>query len=304
MKCCTVSPLLWPAAIDGMNLPIVWGKGVRLDVLPDWALQEDVVGALSFWQKDRLQECTLGLIQYYERSVMEATDRNCQGARGLSLEDRAEEQVQLFILASWLAQPLPITVELIIHASDPDNINHWRIESLKQVERTGPGPFDASAELGQGSVQQSRELFAAIDRLPRSGPVWTALHTLWTALQERNRGDLRVLLFWVAVEALFGPEDAREMRHRLAERMALFLAGRGEEARGLYRDVKRGYDLRSKIAHGMRVEKLDVETGERRLDEIQGWLRRSLCSILLCEEAVETFSGSNRERFLDEMAFS
>ena len=306
MKLCTVSPLIWPAAtpwtINEMDLPIGWGEGVCLDVLPKWALGKDFVEPLSYWQKERLHECSLGLIQYYERSAIEASDPDGQGARGLSVQDRAEERVHFFVLASWLAQSAPVTVEFIIHASDPGNPNHWTIDSLHQVARTEPGPFDGSAELDQGSMQRSRELFAAIDRLPRSGPVWTALHTLQPALRQRDRGDLRVLLFWIAVEALFGPEDAREMRHRLAERMALFLVGRGEEARGLYRDVKKGYDLRSKIVHGMRLGKRDIETGERRLDEIQGWLRRSLCRILLSGELLETFSGSKRERFLDEMA--
>ncbi len=303
MKWCTVSPLLWTEVEDGMELPSGWVEGVRLETTPDWVGQGDVAEALSFHQRERLQQCSLALIQYYEADSLGASDPEWRGAEGRSLQDRAEERVQFLILASWLARPSPMTLELIIHASDPDSINDWRISSLTQVARTEPGPFSGTTDLSEEGIRQSMELFAAIDGLQRDGAVWTALHTLWTALQERSRGDVRILLFWIAIEALFGPEDAREMRHRLAERMALFLAPHGEEARDMYRDVKKGYDLRSKIAHGMRLNDLDPETGERRLGEVQGWLRRSLCRILPSNEAVETFSGRGRERFLDEMAF-
>ena len=303
MKWCTVGPLLWPNTIDGMDLPIVWGEGVQLDVLPEWALEDDVVGVLSLWQRERLEQGSLALIQCYDADALGASDPEWKGGEGRSLQERAEERMHFFILASWLARPLPMTVELIIHASDPGNISRWRIDSISQVGRTEPGPFDGSGEPGQGSIQQSRELFAAIDGLPRSGPVWIALWTLWIALQEGKPGEVRILLLWIAIEALFGPEDGRKISHRLAQRMASFLAAGGEEAHDLYREIKKGYGLRSKIVHGMKVKNPDPETGDRRLGEVQGWLRRSLCRILSCREAVETFSGKGRERFLDEMTF-
>ena len=114
---------------------------------------------------------------------------------------------------------------------------------------------------------------------------------------------------WCTVSPLYWPDQPGETSHRLAERLALFLAQRGAEARDLYQDVKKGYGLRSKIVHGMRGiggkggKGLDPETGDRHLHEVQEWLRESLCRILLCKASLETFSGKGRDRFLNELAF-
>ena len=304
-KWCTVSPVIDPRISGKVSLPIVWGDRVQFNALPDWLWQENVAGGLSYWQRARLNQCSFALIKYYEAGELGIPDPEWQDTEPRSLQETAVEHLNFVILSSWLAQPSPMTFELVIHAQDSGNGDpRWLIRELAQVTRTKPDPLSEDTELTQEDIFKSSALFEQIETLPREGAVWTALFTLLKALQEHSFGDLRILLFWIAIEALFGPEDAREIRHRLAERVALFLAPQGSKARTLYRETKKGYDLRSKIAHGLKVGDLDPETRAIRMHEVQELLRMSLNKIISSKFLLDIFNGKNRERFLDELAFS
>lgn len=50
---------------------------------------------------------------------------------------------------------------------------------------------------------------------------------------------------------MFGAEDGREITYRLSQRIAFFLASNQAEARQLFKEVKKAYSFRSKVAHGV-----------------------------------------------------
>lgn len=162
------------------------------------------------------------------------------------------------------------------------------------------------ARLGKNDFEVARELYLALTslaKLSRNGVVWTVIHALRQALTEQTAA-IRYLLLWVALEGLFGPEDAREVTFRLSQRAAFFLANDRREAQELFRIVKTAYGWRSKVVHGMRLSKLPKENSEQIMSEAEDLLRRSLKRLLNELRLVQVFEGKDRERYLDDLVFS
>lgn len=301
MEWATVCPLSLPDS-DALTVPFIWGQATRLDCLPTWMRTDDVAGKLSYWQRKRLAAIEFALVEKYEANALGERDPGWQeGAGPESVQDAAQARMSLVALSCWLTRPSPFSYEIVVHAHK-SSTGLWLINQLNQVPRAEAGPGYDDTQLSQTELERSRELFDRIVSLPRPGAIWTSLYTLWRALQVRGQGEFRILTLWIAIEALFGPEDAREIRHRLAERIALFLAPIGDDARSLYRAVKKGYDIRSKIAHGMRTKDELFEAGDDHMHNAQEWLRKSLTKILLNDRLAATFNSKEREDYLDELA--
>ncbi len=115
-----------------------------------------------------------------------------------------------------------------------------------------------------------------------------------------NMEAIRYALFWIALEALFGAEDPKEITYRLSQRVAFFLAGGRHEAKALFSMAKKGYVFRSKIVHGRWREEPENTT---RMAEVEALVRRSLMRVIESENLRSTFSGKAREGFLDDLVF-
>jgi hypothetical protein len=74
-----------------------------------------------------------------------------------------------------------------------------------------------------------------------------AVRTLWGAVTE-GWFHSRYAQLWTALEALFGPRDADMVTFRVSQNLAFFLANTLEERSPLFRDAKRAYGTRSRIA--------------------------------------------------------
>ena len=116
-----------------------------------------------------------------------------------------------------------------------------------------------------------------------------------------NMEPIRYALFWIGLEALFGPEDAREITYRLSQRVAFFLSENRKETKQLFATAKKGYGFRSKIVHGRWKED---KNSEQLMAETESMVRRSLVRILRDPEFTKTFSERGRERFLDDLVFN
>ena len=130
--------------------------------------------------------------------------------------------------------------------------------------------------MDMSDIENTRKIFAGIKTVKMQGATWVAIYSLITALMERT-WEVRYLLFWIALEALFGSDDPREITYRLSQRTSLFLGRNKEEAKGLYPRVKEGYGWRSKVVHGMHLGKLHKEESER-ITIINKWICRILKS--------------------------
>jgi hypothetical protein len=68
--------------------------------------------------------------------------------------------------------------------------------------------------------------------------------------------------------------------------------------------IKKSYDWRSRIVHGLRLSNLKGEESDSLVVELEELMRRSLVAILDNETMVKTFDGRGREQFLDSLAFT
>jgi len=102
----------------------------------------------------------------------------------------------------------------------------------------------------------------------------------------------RVACFCTAMESLFASSSS-ELAHQLAERMAVFVSADPQERKSIYRQVKRAYNVRSKIVHGdaFKREKSDqIRTVSLECDEL---LRRAFQKSISDNEAYSALEGDN-----------
>ena len=78
-------------------------------------------------------------------------------------------------------------------------------------------------------LERGRDLFNRLVGVGERGVSNTAIVFLRRALVE-NVWIFRFVFLWISLEALFGPSSAGETTYRLCQRIALFLAERGEHA--------------------------------------------------------------------------
>jgi hypothetical protein len=99
----------------------------------------------------------------------------------------------------------------------------------------------------------------------------------WDVLPERLNQDDALIDCWIAFESLFVPDSFQEVRYRASLRIATFIGETPEEREQIYRELKKSYELRSKIVHG-------AVSSTRNKSELIGktrsYLRRALLKLL------------------------
>jgi hypothetical protein len=149
---------------------------------------------------------------------------------------------------------------------------------------------------------RARTLHKQLLSLDEAGTIWRAVYSVSLGLRETDWAS-RFMQMWIAMEALFGPEDAREITYRISQRIALFLIAEKRNAFDLFQEVKSSYSWRSKVAHGLRLNKLETDESEVLSYSIEQLVATSLKKILLDPNLVKTFDGAQREEFLDSLVF-
>jgi putative transposase len=219
------------------DMPFNFGQGVAFCPLPEWLKEEQILEKLSYDQRQELLRLSFAFVAEYQADSLNTVDSGWTGHTPKSKQAHAIELTHLANLALWLAQPSKIGFEILIHADQP-YANTWILQQLHVFHPLIPLAKYTRARLGKNDFELARELYLALTSLTnssREGVVWTAIHALRQALTEQT-WVIRYLLLWVALEALFGPEDAREITFRLSQRVAFFLACDRREAQELFRN--------------------------------------------------------------------
>jgi len=109
----------------------------------------------------------------------------------------------------------------------------------------GPSePLDGSSEA------RAREIFAAVaDAIARRPQLAIALRRFSGSHEPRHEED-RLLDLWIAMEALFSPDETSEVTFRLALNTANWVDVPELLPRDLFDWIKRAYALRSDLVHG------------------------------------------------------
>lgn len=128
----------------------------------------------------------------------------------------------------------------------------------------------------------------------------------------RNSEDIgtKISHYCSAFESIFSVSTS-ELKHRLSETIAFFLAEIQEERLKIYKNVQQAYDIRSAVVHGDGIPnkflKNDFEllfSTAKSIDEI---LRKSITKILTHSELTELFTIKTKEdisNYLQYLIFS
>lgn len=272
--------------------------GLLLAALPAWIRGQKMLDRLSVIDREAVKQATHAFVLSYTADALGSPDPDWEGTDQKSIQETKYEIGVMANLALWLTRPSPVCFAVVLHA--PQFGSQPIIQQTQRHSELLCHPSDAEARITGADLPFAAKLHKGLLEVTRDTALWTAVRSAWSGLQMNNE-TIRCLLFWVALEALFGPEDGREITYRLSQRVAFFLSANRVEARHLFETAKAGYSFRSKIVHGQWKEDLNAT---KRMAEAESLFRLALVRILQDQALVTTFSTKKRENFLDSLVFN
>ncbi len=293
-----VAPIAPLEALPNSEHPI--GPGVAITAIPQWFKEEvdftkENVGRLSSLDSQGALVCTFDADSYGD------PDPSWKGSEPRSKQDAAIEAVHMAGLALSLARPSALHIEAIV-LTEPQLSRASSMISIRPVYRFEALSAYASATLGIADLDKADSLATAIRGVQRQSTVWTALRFFEIALCE-TEWAIRLLQLWVALEALFGPEDRSSIHKRLVKRIARFLNPSDDnEGRVAYQIAFEGYEWRCAASHGARLQGLTHERAEKILLQAESMVRTCLRKILSDPADLVLFNSAGRDADLDRRA--
>lgn len=281
--------------------PTPLAAGISVDPIPEWAKDAAALQHLSLKDRKSIYKSQVALVRHYEADALGSPDPEWTGSRVRRIQETTDE---IFVLAGvvlWLSCPSPLTFGPVLHFSERGNPASLRTAGIlppvliRDDEQTNvPSPKD---------IHLAGLLLDSIVSLRRDRTLWIAIRMLGRALTESMMWEMRYLLLWVVLEALFGPESPQEITYRLSQRIALFLGQDAESSQHCFKEAKEGYAWRSKIVHGCRTSKLTPEDSCKITVSVEELVRRAFRKILIDEDLVNHFDDKDRDRYLDSLPF-
>ena len=239
---------------DNVAKPIEFGGGVWLQSVPDWVKSDAALQYESLTNRRGVEDATAAFVADYEADALGAPDPEWKGKETRSLQQVFDEKIGLAGLAVWLVSRCGWSAGPTFHFGRKGDASSLRSSSTLFRIRTHLEERDApTVEI----LRRAGVLHRYLLGLRREGSIWVAVRTLMAALVQ-SAWEVRYILVWVALEALFGPEDGREITFRISQRIAFFIAT-GGEARDLFDRARECYRTRSLAVHGGRLSKLTPE---------------------------------------------
>jgi len=258
---------------------------VKLRTAPEFIKEEDVGKYLSYTQKELLKNAKFVLSIEYEANALGDQDKEWKGDTKRGKQKTAYEKIRIACLSLWLAKPSPLRYDFVLHIKDCDK-SPFTVQSFS-VPAIIPHFRYENEFHDQVDIEIAEKIYNSIANLERKGPVWMAIRTTFDALT--SPWEIRYVLLWIVLEALFGTNI--EIKYRLSQRLSFFLSSSRNEAAEICKKVKKGYDWRSKIVHGMRLDKLDRGVSEKILYNSEFFVRDALVKIFMDDELMDLFSN-------------
>jgi hypothetical protein len=284
----------------GVEMPLQLAGGVRIDTIPDWVKNESALKLLSWHDRQQITSAHFGFAMEYEAKALGSRDPAWSGKESRSIQSSVDEKFALAAVALWCMRGSLVSCGSILHFGEKG-----RSDSLRTSGTMRPilvNNDEVKNKLTKGEVDLARDLHEAMLSLPRDKTRWIAVRMLLPALTERL-WEIRFLLLWVVLEALFGPDEPYETTFRIAQRIALFLSDRGEQGLRVLREVKQAYRWRSRVVHGARLHSLKDAESEDLVRRVEIYIRATLQKLLLVPELGTVFDGKGREPYLESLAF-
>jgi hypothetical protein len=297
------------APFNNIDIPdgntVQFGDGFEFRRTPAWLASAEMLKRMSFIDQQYIADARCVLISEYDASAIGAPDPNSDPSHPQSIQERKSSFIILGNLAMWLAQPSRACFSVVCHGPHMDTLEGQPKQPIvQQVERQNPmhcHPDDVNKRLSVDQIIDAGRLHGVLVLIPRKDVVWQAMRMFWAALAS-YQADVRYSLFWIGLEALFGPDgNTGEITYKLAQRAAFFISNSAQEARDVFTKAKKCYALRSKIAHGRWQYDPSIDAAMADTEMIA----RASCRRLLTEpEMLKTFTSKKRDQFLEDWVFS
>ncbi len=275
---------------------VEFGAGLTFGPMPAWIFSENqtLMKSLSEGDQEAIKQSRHAFVITYEAASLGDPDPDNPGK---SVQESKYELCVMANFALWLSKPSPLCFAIVVHA--PQFGSEPAVQQINRLSEILCHPNNVDDRVTATDLPLAQRLHVALTKVNRNSAVFTATRAAWAGMQ-LNSETVRYALFWIALEALFGPDDGREITYRLSQRVGFFLGENRTAAKDLFKLTKQGYSFRSKIVHGRWG---DDPNSTARMAETETLLRRSLIRILEDKNLAEKFSGNTREAFLDELAF-
>jgi hypothetical protein len=281
---------------EGLTGNVPFGDGFVLCPVPDWVRSDSMLKSLNKHDQRRVQQASAAFCAKYQAEALGDPDPNWTGPNPRAIQDSKYDAGVLANLALWLACPSGAGFTVVLHGPERE----WGV-AAQRVSSHQPllcNPRD-EGRLTAADVLKAAGLHNSLLSIDRRTAMWTVVRAVWSGLQ-MNSEPVRCILFWVALEAMFGPSDGREITYRLSQRYALYMGQSRAERKELFSVAKRGYAFRSKLVHG---EWRTDSKASGRMAEAEQMARTAVVSILSNPDHRGLFCSERREAFLDELAF-
>lgn len=280
-----------------LTLPFALGGNVYFEKAPGWLSRIVGIEKLSEPQRENIIKKAVYIFcsEYDAESFGDPYPGEERSKQAVFLE-----RIQLSNLALWIVKPSKLGFNLFFHIRE-ENGDFLLINSAGTAFLE-PHDKDSENSLDANDFESAKNINSKIQNLNRNGSIWIAIYTLWLALLNDKTWELRFLLLWVALEALFGTKT--EITFRISQRISFFVFEKEERLKS-YNMIKENYGWRSKIVHGMKLNSLEFEESAVVLYNTETIIRKVLIKILNDENLIKVFSDDKtRDEYLDELVFN
>lgn len=273
-------------------------KRIFIEPLQKWLEEPQTQKDLPEEEREAFLESALVVGAEYPAASYGDPDPDWQGNTPRGVQKTISEEILLTPLAFWLVRATSFSTSSIVHFQMDES--YGIVRNVRRGAQLRVSDMESREALTPADVVTAKNLFESILTLPRQGTVWTAMRILHKALTEQM-WEVRFLLQWIVLEALFGPDSVEETTHKLCERLATFLEKAPATVEELFHRAKASYGWRSKIVHGLKLHKL--EKSEELSQEIESFIRKSLVAILTEPKFLAIFDCKRRDEFLTSLVF-
>lgn len=283
-----------------LNLPLDIGSGVKIEAVPEWINTGDYLDNFSPSERDEISCAKFAFSTSYAAEAIGSRDLEWKGQEPRSIQSAIDEKFSLAGLALWISKPSKFSCGPKLHfevSNDPGSFRQSSVSEKIRVSESESEGFPSEEDFAS-----AKDILKALLSLERSGNVFMAIKILLHGLQDSVM-EIRYLSHWIVLESLFGPEETNETTYRLSQRICFFLRDKPDDRNALFKEIKKCYQFRSKIVHGMRSSKSIKNQQDALLIKSESLIRESLARILTDASLVSAFDGKGRDEYLESLIF-
>lgn len=283
--------------------PFSFDAAVSISLMPTFIDPHNIVATLSKFGRNLISSQPLCIAGEYDVPIGDQFDVTALNeARAPKL--RIHDNLSWVNLMVWLSQRGHFGYHVVLNLRKHAVEQTWMV--IDAIELTSI--FTTAHQLlpySQAHFVEARDMYLRCAAAPEPSPLALAISAQFRALSEHSF-QIRYLLHWLVLEALFGPTSPTETTFKLTQRLGFFLANGDRPSAKLYVDqATTSYRLRSTIVHGRPIEKKMTEHMlNHNLAVVELLVHEALNKILRNPEIAKAFhDDKTRDEYLKQLIY-